>query len=81
MLLLWPAAVRAQSVPEDLVTMGRNSPLFLLGTLRQGLQVELQHVPSIFVSTEVSLRIRKKQPCSNLGRFGSQWTVLSGALA
>lgn len=37
-----------------------SSPLLLLGALRQGLQVELQHVPSIFVSAEISLGIRKK---------------------
>ena len=39
------------------------SPLLLLGALRQGLQVELQHVPSILVSAEVPLGSRKKHPC------------------
>lgn len=41
--------------------MWETSPLLLLGALRQGLQVELQHVPSIFVSAEVPLGIKKKQ--------------------
>lgn len=43
------------------------SPLFLFGTLRQNLQVELQHVPTIFVSAEVPLGISKKYPCQHLG--------------
>lgn len=46
-----PSAV----LPRGLGEGGGCSPLFLLGTLRQGLQVKLQHVPPILVSAEVPL--------------------------
>ena len=55
-----------------------NSPLLLLGTLGQGLQVELQHVPSIFVSAEISLGIRKKHHVKILGHSADNWWCLMG---
>ena len=60
-VLLWPPDISVVS-PGKITCSNRmgSSPLLLLGTLRQGLQVELQHVPSIFVSAEISLGIRKK---------------------
>lgn len=63
-LLLWPSDFRVRSVLEGFLVPGgqETSPLFLFGALRQGLQVELQHVPSIFVSAEVPLGIKKKHP-------------------
>lgn len=39
------------------------SPLLLLGALRQRLQVELQHVPPVFVSAEVPLGVGKTHRC------------------
>ena len=53
-----------------------SSPLLLLGALRQGLQVELQHVPSIFVSAEISLGIRKKHHVKILGDSADNWQCL-----